>query len=191
MLLFGVISLMIGSTTSLLTCPGHGGYQATATKEYYTTPPPYYATKSTYATSTYYAEAPKCYTTKSQELRDRLCYPELQHQSASVLHHWVYCPSLLNRSPQVLHDYECCPSLLHRGSSLFQCQSGRVLHRPAQVPFYHEVHNHNWGGQVLHSPDLQTAAAPSYYVELKYYTEAPVYYITTYATPKYYDEVPN
>jgi hypothetical protein len=35
-----------------------------------------------------------------------------------------------------------------------------------------------------------TAAAPSYYVELKYYTEAPVYYTTTYATPRYYDEAP-
>ncbi|XP_046650296.1 uncharacterized protein LOC124341293 [Daphnia pulicaria] len=33
MLLFGVVSLMIGSTTSVLTCPGHGGNQATATKE--------------------------------------------------------------------------------------------------------------------------------------------------------------
>jgi hypothetical protein len=36
-----------------------------------------------------------------------------------------------------------------------------------------------------------TAVAPSYYVELKYYTEAPVYYTTTYTTPRYYDEVPN
>jgi hypothetical protein len=35
-----------------------------------------------------------------------------------------------------------------------------------------------------------TAAASSYYVELNDCTKAPVYY-TTYATPRYYDEVPN
>jgi hypothetical protein len=34
------------------------------------------------------------------------------------------------------------------------------------------------------------AAAPSYYVEPEYYTEAPVYYTTTYATPSYYTEAP-
>jgi hypothetical protein len=36
-----------------------------------------------------------------------------------------------------------------------------------------------------------TAAAPLYYVELKYYTKAAVNYATTYATPSYYDEAPN
>jgi hypothetical protein len=44
--------------------PAHGGYQATAAKEYYTTPQPYNTTESTYAISTYYADAPKVYTTK-------------------------------------------------------------------------------------------------------------------------------
>jgi hypothetical protein len=53
MLLFGVVSLMIGSTRGVLMSPGHGGDQATAAKEYCTTPPPYYTAKSTYATSTY------------------------------------------------------------------------------------------------------------------------------------------
>jgi hypothetical protein len=57
-LLFGVVSLKVGSTTGLLMSSGHGGDQATAAKEYYTTPPPYYATKSTYATSTYNTEPP-------------------------------------------------------------------------------------------------------------------------------------
>ncbi len=57
MLLFGVVSLMVGSTTVAPVSPGHGGYQATVAKEYYTTSPPYYTTTSRYATSTNYAEA--------------------------------------------------------------------------------------------------------------------------------------
>jgi hypothetical protein len=121
-LLFDVVSLMVGPTTGVLMSPGHGGYQETATKDYYTSPP-YYATKSTYATSIYYAEAPKCYTTKAQELRDKLCSPELHHQSAWVLHHRVYCPSLL-------HDYECCPSLLHRGCSYFNTKAVECYTEP-------------------------------------------------------------
>ncbi|EFX61027.1 hypothetical protein DAPPUDRAFT_274778, partial [Daphnia pulex] len=36
-----------------------------------------------------------------------------------------------------------------------------------------------------------TTAAPSYYVELKYYTKAAVNYTKTYATPSYYNEAPN
>jgi hypothetical protein len=81
-LLFGVVSLMVGSTTGVPMSPGHGGYQATAAKEYYTTSPPYYTTTSRYATSTNYAEAPKCYTTKTEELRYKLRCPELHHQGA-------------------------------------------------------------------------------------------------------------
>jgi hypothetical protein len=83
-LLFGVVSLKVGSTTGLLMSSGHGGDQATAAKEYYTTPPPYYATKSTYATSTYNTEAPlpQVHTTNAQELRYKLRCPELHHQSA-------------------------------------------------------------------------------------------------------------
>jgi hypothetical protein len=56
--LFGVLSLMVGSDTGVPMSPGHGGYQATAAKEYYTTSPPYYTTTSRYSTSTNYAEPP-------------------------------------------------------------------------------------------------------------------------------------
>ena len=148
---------MVGSTTGAPMSPEHGGYQATAAKYYYTTSPPYYTTTSRYATSTNYAEAPKCYSTTAQDLRYKLRCPELHHLGAwvlhhrcsQVLHHRVFCPSLLHRSPQVLHDYECCPSLLHWGSNLFQYHSGRVLHPTAQVLICPELHNHNWGGEVL------------------------------------------
>jgi hypothetical protein len=57
-LLFGVVSLMVGSNMGVPMSPGHGGYQATAAKEYYTTSPPYYTTTSRYSTSTNYAEPP-------------------------------------------------------------------------------------------------------------------------------------
>ncbi|EFX80775.1 hypothetical protein DAPPUDRAFT_243308 [Daphnia pulex] len=116
-LLFGVVSLKVGSTTGLLMSSGHGGDQDTAAKEYYTTPPPYYATKSTYATSTYNTDAPQ------------------------VLHH------------------QCSRVTLQI-----------TLPRP-------QAYN--------------TTAAPSYYVELKYYTKAAVNYTKTYATPSYYNEAPN
>ncbi|EFX83985.1 hypothetical protein DAPPUDRAFT_239175 [Daphnia pulex] len=82
-LLFGVVSLMVGSTTGVPMSPGYGGYQATAAKEYYTTSPPYYNTTTatpprlkSYATNYaapscitkapeyYITEAPKYYTTE-------------------------------------------------------------------------------------------------------------------------------
>ncbi len=34
-------------------------------------------------------------------------------------------------------------------------------------------------------PTYNPEAALSYYVEQKYYTDAPIYYTTTYATPRY------
>ncbi|EFX88468.1 hypothetical protein DAPPUDRAFT_234295 [Daphnia pulex] len=40
-LLFGVVSLMVGSNTGVPMSPGHDGNQATAAKEYYTMSPPY------------------------------------------------------------------------------------------------------------------------------------------------------
>jgi hypothetical protein len=61
-LLFGVLSLKVGSTKGLLMSSGHGGDQATEAKDYNT-------------------EAPKCYTTKAQELRFKLRCPELHNQS--------------------------------------------------------------------------------------------------------------
>jgi hypothetical protein len=79
-LLFDVVSLMVGSNMG--GSPGHGGYQVTEAKEYYTTSPPYYTTTSRYAIFTNYAEAPKCYTTKTEELRYKLRCPELHHQGA-------------------------------------------------------------------------------------------------------------
>ncbi len=67
-----------------------------------------------------------------------------------------------------------CPELHH--------QSARVLHHrgtTTEAAKYYVAQAYN------------TAAAPSYYVELKNYTKATVNYTTTYATPSYYDEAPN
>ncbi|EFX87722.1 hypothetical protein DAPPUDRAFT_235345 [Daphnia pulex] len=113
-LLFGVVSLKVGSTTGLLMSSGHGGDQATAAKEYYTTPPPYYATNyaTNYADPSHITKAPEYYITEALQLRRRT-----------------------------------------------------------------QAYN--------------TAATPSYYVELKNYTKAAVNYTITYATPSYYDEAPN
>ncbi|XP_046637392.1 uncharacterized protein LOC124315638 isoform X2 [Daphnia pulicaria] len=70
-LLFGVLSLKVGSTKGLLMSSGHGGDQATEAKDYNTEAPKYYTTKATeyyttsYAATTYYAEAPKFYSVLS------------------------------------------------------------------------------------------------------------------------------
>ncbi|XP_046450427.1 uncharacterized protein LOC124198574 isoform X2 [Daphnia pulex] len=87
-LLFGVLSLKVGSTTGLLMSSGHGGDQATAAKEYYTTPPPSqhllttprppsgtpprlksYATN--YAAPSYITKAPEYYIPEALQLRRR------------------------------------------------------------------------------------------------------------------------
>ena len=58
MLLLGVESLMVGSTTGVPMSPGYGGYEST-TLLYYST--------STNAASAYYTRSPKYYTTQASE----------------------------------------------------------------------------------------------------------------------------
>jgi hypothetical protein len=58
-LLLGVESLMVGSTTGVPMSPGYGGYESTTLLSYYST--------LTNAAPAYYTKAPKYYTTKASE----------------------------------------------------------------------------------------------------------------------------
>ncbi|XP_046647291.1 uncharacterized protein LOC124337231 [Daphnia pulicaria] len=80
-------------------------------------------------------------------------------------------PSSPKRLSTTLRLPSTTPSKLQTTSPRLQLitpQRGQKLHRSAQV---------------LLCPELLHAAAPSYYVGPKYYTEAPVYYTTTNAAP--------
>ncbi|EFX84291.1 hypothetical protein DAPPUDRAFT_239115 [Daphnia pulex] len=155
-LLFGVGSLMVGSsTTGVQKSPGYGGYQATAAKEYYTTSPPYYTTTATPPRNKSYATnyaAPSCITKAPEYYITEA--PKYYTTEYSVPAYYTAVPKYYTTND------ECFLSLLHRNSNLFQYHSGRVLHRITQ---YYVAQAYN------------TAAAPSYYIEPKYYTE---YYTT-------------
>jgi hypothetical protein len=146
----------------------------------------------------------------SRVLHRNLCCPDLHHQRSWVLHRGSQV--LHHQVTGVLHV--CCPSLIHRGSILLHHQSGWLLHRAAQVlhhqgfrllhhnlcfpsyytevPKYYSASSYTTTTEVAkyyEGPTYYTAAASSNYIVPKYHTKAPVYCITTYATPRCYTEV--
>ncbi len=190
MLLFGVASLMIGSTTGVLTSPGHGGNQATATKEaprlrittqrsqhtqhLLTTPRPPSATPprlksyaTNYAAPSYITEALEYYTTEYTVPAYYTEVPKYYTTTNAAPAYYTEAPAYFNAKAV---EYYTEP---HKYYSAPKCTTTTEEYK------YYVAQTYN------------TAVAPSYYVELKYYTEAPIYYTTTYATPRYYDKVPN
>ncbi len=79
-------------------------------------------------------------------------------------HDYVYCLSYYTEPSKyysvlsyLLHRFSLillCSQLLHRGSRWFLHQDGRILHRSGKVLICPDLHNHNWGGEVLRSPYL-------------------------------------
>ncbi|EFX86157.1 hypothetical protein DAPPUDRAFT_97988 [Daphnia pulex] len=121
------------------------------------TPPPYYTT-TTYATTGSYT-------------------PLHENQSSEHIRHGNNCSGLSVTNFFRHRIAGSQPWLLHRGSRLLLYQNGRVLHRSGKVLLYPVLHN-----AVL---TCYAEAALSCYVELNNYTDARVYYTTTFATPSY------
>ncbi|EFX83977.1 hypothetical protein DAPPUDRAFT_239158 [Daphnia pulex] len=156
-LLFGVVSLMVGSTTGVPMSPGYGGYQATAAKEYYTTSPPYYnRTTSPSATpprlksyATNYA-APSCITKAPEYYITEA--PKYYTTEYSVPAYYTAVPKYYTTT---------------NASSAYYTEALTYFNTTAAAKYYvAQAYN--------------TAAAPSYYIEPKYYTEY-------YTTPKGYN----
>jgi hypothetical protein len=74
-MLFGVVSLMAGSTTGVLMSPGYGGSDQTAT------PPPYYL-RATNVTTSYCTEISKYYITKAPEFYTSMYPPPAYYTEA-------------------------------------------------------------------------------------------------------------
>jgi hypothetical protein len=103
-MLFGVVSLMAGSTTGVLMSPGYGGSDQTAT------PPPYYP-RATNVTTSYCTEISKYYTTKASEFYTTT-YAAPRHFTDALKY---YSAPSYYTTKATEHDYACCPILLHRG----------------------------------------------------------------------------
>jgi hypothetical protein len=86
-LLLGVESLMVGSTTGVPMCPGYGGYRSTTLLSYYST--------LTNAAPAYFTKAPKYYTTKLQSITNCIKGEKRRNNQASdYLRHDNNCRAL-------------------------------------------------------------------------------------------------
>ncbi|EFX79878.1 hypothetical protein DAPPUDRAFT_319206 [Daphnia pulex] len=104
---------------------------------------------------------------------------------------------LLRRGSEIPHHRVYCPSLLHRGPSYFNTKAVEYYTEPHK---YYSDPNYSTtieAAKYYVAQTYNTAAAPSYYVELYYdeapnyhYTEKATHYTTTYTAPVYFTEEP-
>jgi hypothetical protein len=121
-LLLGVVSLMVESTTGVPISPWCGGYQTGTTACYPTT----------YAATSYYTKTPKYYTTKATSIITSFTLSRATTTTTDELlrrPEVLFCPELHHQGNG--HCYVCCPILLHRGSHVLLCSE--LLYRSAQV----------------------------------------------------------
>jgi hypothetical protein len=130
---------MAGSTAGVVKSPWYGGSRTAPPSPSYTT----------YATTSACTEVFKYYTTKAPEFYTTT-YADPSHYTDAL--NYYSAPSYYT-TKATEQDYACCPILLHRGSS-WLLQNGWVLHRSGKFLLCPDLHNHNWGGQVLRSPDF-------------------------------------
>jgi len=160
--------------------PGYGGYQSTTPPpcyttttfaptgyytedhNYYTTKAPEYFTSANAAPSLitkdpeYYTEAPKYYTTKSPEYYTYVA-PAYTPRLPSITQFLATTPKLqLITPPKRLNIQRAAQILHHQGSRVLHHNLcfPEPLHRSPEVLLCPKLHNYNWGGQVLRSPDL-------------------------------------
>jgi hypothetical protein len=154
------------------------------------------------------ATTPKCYSAPSYYTEVLLC-PELLHRSVtlprattpkcysapSYYTEVFFCPGLLHpQGTGVLHDYVYLPILLQRwlSTTLFPATTPRLqLITPSKTVEYYTDAPKYYSAPISTTtteaakyyavPTYYTEAAPSYYVDQKYHTDAPVCYTTTYA----------
>ncbi|EFX83487.1 hypothetical protein DAPPUDRAFT_240075 [Daphnia pulex] len=197
-LLLCVLSLMAGSTAGVVMSPWYGGNQTT-------TPP---ASYKTYATTSSYTEVFKDYTTKGPEFYTTT-YAAPSHYTDALKY---YSAPSYYTTKATEHDYACCPILLHRGSQVLLCSQLLIeaiflnttlfpaatprlplitpLKRSNTTPKRRSTTLPRSKQPQLRRPSITqsrlcyTKVALSCYVEQQYYTDAPVQYTTTYATPQ-------
>ncbi|EFX87387.1 hypothetical protein DAPPUDRAFT_235695 [Daphnia pulex] len=210
-LLLGVESLMVGSTTGLLMFTGHGGDQATAAKEYYTTPPPYYATKSTYATSTYNTEAPQVLHHQGSRVTLQITLPRVTspkrlsttteaakyyvaqaYNTAAAPSYYVelkyYTKAAVNYTTTYATPsyYDEAPNYYTEEATCYTSTYSAPVYYTEEPKYYSAPSYYQ-----TEAPFCYTKATEYYTTTKRYYTtKATEYYTTSYAATTFYTEAP-
>ncbi|XP_046442700.1 uncharacterized protein LOC124193087 [Daphnia pulex] len=178
--LLGVVSLMAGSTAGVAMSSWYGGYQTI-------TPPPSYIT---YATTSSCTEVFKYYTTKAPEF-DTTTYAAPSHYTDTLKYYSApsYYTTKATEYYMTAHaapsDYTEAPNCYTEAPA---DNSTKTIEYYTEAAKYYSARRYSTRTEAAKDyavTTCHTKAALSCYVELKYYTDAPVYYTTTYATPSY------
>ncbi|EFX89761.1 hypothetical protein DAPPUDRAFT_94706 [Daphnia pulex] len=166
---------MAGSTTGVPMSSWYGGYQIA-------TPPPYYP-KATYATTSYCTEVFKYYTTKAPDFNSTTYAAPSHYDDAPK---YYSAPSYYT-TKATEDDYACCPILRGSYTEAPNCYTEAPADCCTEAAKYYSAPIYTTvteAAKYCAVPTYCTEATLSHYVEQKYYTDAPVHYTTTYATPK-------
>ncbi|EFX86279.1 hypothetical protein DAPPUDRAFT_98195 [Daphnia pulex] len=191
--LFGVVSLFGGSTTgvSMSSCcytEAPADYSTEAVKYYFapiftttTEAAKYYAVPtynreaalSCHVEQKYYTDAPVRYTTTYAKPQP----PSTTPKKPPITQQPTYCADTPNYF-SVPSCYTEAPADNYTKTVEYYTEAAKYF---STLSYSTRTEAANYYAVLTYNPE----AALSYYVEQKYYTDAPIYYTTTYATPSY------